>query len=119
MVKALSGMIAFVAHVPLAEEGSLIARFLQQLRKINNVFRLRSSVVYNGVTVRIHPRQNGSPAWGTQGRRDVCVPDMHAFRREPVQPWRLEPRYLLHKTHGIVAVIICNDEDDILLLTQA
>ena len=57
VIEAFAWMVTLVAHVPLTEEGSLVSRFLKQLRKIKDLLRLRRGIVNHGMTMRVHPRQ--------------------------------------------------------------
>ena len=91
----------------------------EELRKVNDVAGFRRSVIYNSVTMRIHAGEHGGPAWGTQGRGHIRVFYMHALPGHTVQARRFKPRYLTHKAHRIIPMIVRDNKDDILLLRKS
>jgi hypothetical protein len=63
--------------------------------------------------MRILACKDRSPAGRAQRRGYKCVPDVHAFPRHAIKAGRLQSPDLIHKAHGIVPVIICQDINDV------
>src|SRR5688500_16188412 len=106
MVKTLSGMIPFIAHVPFSEERGLVTCLLKELRKIHDILRFRGCIVNNGMTMRIHAGEYGGPARGAECRGDKRISHMHSLSRKPVKSGRFQPGYFLHKAHRVITVVV-------------
>ena len=105
-----------VAHqVPLAEDGRLVAGFLQELwkgglRPVEAAVR----VVGKAVQMGILSGQHRGPAGAADGVRHEAAVEAHAFLGDAVEVGRVEqlPRITVG-ADGLVGVVVREDEDDV------
>ncbi len=106
-------LVAAVAHVPLADECGLIAGLLQQLRKEAGSGWDRSVVVDDLMPVGVNAGQNTGAARRAQRRGDEGILQVRAFPGDQVHIGRAQPRLRMHKAHGVVPVIVGQNEDHV------
>jgi hypothetical protein len=98
--------------MPFADEGRVVSRLLQVLRKEDRSARHRVLVVDDPMLVRILAGENRGPARRAQRGRDEGVTEVHPATCERVEMRRLEPG-MLHEPHRIETQVIDEHEDDV------
>lgn len=113
VIEARLRIVALAAHVPFAEEAGLVAGLLQIGGKEDRTARDRRVVVDDLMLVGIGAGEDGSAGWAAEGRGDEGVPEVSALGRDAIHVRGFEERLGLEETHGVVAVVVGKDENDI------
>ena len=108
--------VALRPHVPLSNEGGLVACPLQIFREEHQAGVDGVVVVHHPVLVGVKAGEDRGAGRRTQGRGDHGVPEVHALGRQPVQLRRLQERLALHEAERIVAMVVGQDDDDVAAL---
>ena len=112
-VEAGLGLVALAAHVPLAKKSRGEAGALEILREVNGAGGNGAVVVDDAVAKGVEAGENGGAAGRAEGGGDEGVFDVDAVAREGVEVGRLGDG-MAHEAHRIVAVVVGEDEDDVL-----
>ena len=115
VVEAGAPFVAVAAHVPLAVEAGAVAGFLEDLGEGGEGFVEGAEVVLDLVGVHVEAGEDGGAAGGAETASDEGVLEVGAAGGEAVEMRRLEPG-VAGAAHGVVTVIVTEDEDDVAAL---
>ena len=110
VIKARTLAIVRFTHVPLTNVGRGISRTLKLTRKGRKILRIVREIIHHPVRMRIQPTQNRSPARRAQGSRAEVILEQDPFRRQLVNPGRLQMR-MPHTTQSIGPLVIGQNEN--------
>ena len=113
MIEAGFGLVGLGSHVPFAEEAGLVAGLLQVRWEEGGAGGNRSVVVHNPVAVGVLSGQNRRPARRAQRRGDERVLEVDPFARHAVELRSFEERLRFQEAHGVVTMIVGEDEDHV------
>ena len=112
-VKTGSWFVILFTHVPLANEGGLVADFLQVRREIGRTGRDGRVVINDAVAMGEDTGPDGRTAGTTQRRSHEGIPEMSPFSRQSVEVGGVQPGLSFQEAERVVTVIIGEDEDDV------
>ncbi len=111
VVLAFAGDVS--AHVPLADERSLVARLLQILRKESQRRIDRMIVVDHMVLVGVEAGEDGRSRRRAERRGHERILEVHAIAREAVQRRCVRIAPLAQEAHRVVSMIVREHEQDV------
>ena len=98
-------------HVPLPDEGGVVARLLQVLGEVHRARRNRVVVVHDPMAVGVEPGEDRGSGRRAERGRDERILEVDALPSQGVEVRRLEEG--VHEAQGVVAVIVGEDEDQV------
>ena len=120
VIESFAGLVVLVPHVPFTYVSGAIAGFLQVFGKKPGGRGNGALIVHDVVVAHVLPREDGSSTGRAKGGGNESICKVSAFAGEAIEARGFEElRSFLHEAQEIVAMIVAENQNDVLLFSKS